>query len=75
MDRQTTFLLALALLVAAGIVVSACGWILLARDRRANREVGPDDGAAAGPPDVSDGGADARDSGTPAAAGPTSAPD
>jgi hypothetical protein len=36
MDRQTTFLLALALLVAAGIVVSACGWILLARDRRAH---------------------------------------
>jgi hypothetical protein len=46
MDRQTTFLLALALLVAAGIVVSACGWILLARDRRAHGDA-PASGDAA----------------------------
>ncbi|MDP9296156.1 MAG: hypothetical protein M3O88_05610 [Actinomycetota bacterium] len=37
MDRQTTFLLALGLLVAAGLAVSASGWILFARDRRASR--------------------------------------
>ena len=35
MDRQTTFLLALGLLIAAALVVSASGWILFARDRRA----------------------------------------
>jgi hypothetical protein len=44
MDRQTTFLLALGLLVAAGLVVSASGWILFARDRRASRaELAPSD--------------------------------
>jgi hypothetical protein len=37
MDRQTTFLLALGLLIAAALVVSASGWILFARDRRASR--------------------------------------
>jgi hypothetical protein len=37
MDRQTTFLLALALLIAAALVVSASGWILFARERRAWR--------------------------------------
>ena len=37
MDRQTTFLLALGLLIAAALVVSASGWILFARDRRAHR--------------------------------------
>jgi hypothetical protein len=37
MDRQTTFLLALGLLIAAGLVVSLSGWILFARDRRAHR--------------------------------------
>jgi hypothetical protein len=37
MDRQTTFLLALGLLIAAGLVVSLSGWILFARDRRARR--------------------------------------
>jgi hypothetical protein len=37
MDRQATFLLALGLLVAAAAFVSASGWILLARDRRAAR--------------------------------------
>ena len=35
MDRQQTFLLALSLLVAAAALVSASGWILFVRDRRA----------------------------------------
>jgi hypothetical protein len=34
MDRQTTFLLALGLLIAAAAFVSAAGWILFVRDRR-----------------------------------------
>jgi hypothetical protein len=38
MDRQTTFLLALGLLIAAAAFVSASGWVLFARDRRAARE-------------------------------------
>jgi hypothetical protein len=33
MDRQTTFLLALGMLVAAALVVSASGWVLFLRDR------------------------------------------
>ena len=37
MDRQTTFLLALGLLIAAAAAVSASGFILFARDRRAHR--------------------------------------
>ena len=37
MDRETTFLLALGLLVAAAAVVSVAGWILFVRDRRAGR--------------------------------------
>lgn len=37
MDRQATFLLALGLLIAAAALVSASGWILFARDRRAGR--------------------------------------
>ncbi|MEX0754733.1 MAG: hypothetical protein WD739_01495 [Actinomycetota bacterium] len=37
MDRQTTFLLAMSMLIAAGIAVSAAGWTLFARDRRAHR--------------------------------------
>jgi hypothetical protein len=37
MDRQTTFLLALGLLIAASLVVSLSGWILFARDRRDHR--------------------------------------
>jgi hypothetical protein len=37
MDRQSTFLLALGLLIAAAAVVSATGWILFVRDRRASR--------------------------------------
>jgi len=37
MSRETTFLLALGLLIAAAAVVSASGWILFARDRREHR--------------------------------------
>jgi len=37
MDRQATFLLALGLLIAAAAFVSASGWILFVRDRRAGR--------------------------------------
>lgn len=37
MDRQGTFLLALGLLIAAAASVSASGWILFVRDRRASR--------------------------------------
>jgi hypothetical protein len=40
-DRQATFLLALGLLIAAAAVVSAAGWILFLRDRRADRTSGP----------------------------------
>jgi hypothetical protein len=39
MDRQTAFLLALALLIVAAAFVSASGWILFVRDRRASRSV------------------------------------
>ena len=39
MDRQSTFLLALGLLIAAAAFVSASGWILFVRDRRAARAV------------------------------------
>jgi hypothetical protein len=41
MDRQTTFLLALGMLIAAGVIVSASGWILFVRDRRAARAAHP----------------------------------
>ena len=37
MDRQATFLLALGLLIAAAAFVSASGWVLFLRDRRAGR--------------------------------------
>ncbi|HZD16505.1 MAG TPA: hypothetical protein VE669_00030 [Actinomycetota bacterium] len=37
MDRQATLLLALGLLIAAAAAVSASGWILFVRDRRAER--------------------------------------
>jgi hypothetical protein len=37
MDRQATFLLALGLLIAAAAFVSASGWILFLRDRRADK--------------------------------------
>jgi hypothetical protein len=36
-DRQTAFLLALALLIFAAATVSVTGWILFVRDRRAGR--------------------------------------
>ena len=39
MDRQGTFLLALGLLIAAAAFVSASGWILYVRDRRASAVV------------------------------------
>ena len=42
MDRQSTFLLALGMLIAAAAVVSVAGWILFARDRRAGRTL-PDE--------------------------------
>lgn len=42
MDRQATFLLALGLLIAAAAFVSASGWILLVRDRRADRSAPAD---------------------------------
>jgi hypothetical protein len=41
MDRETTFLLALGLLIAAAAVVSASGWILFVRDRRTARALSP----------------------------------
>jgi hypothetical protein len=53
-DRQATFLLALGLLIAAATAVSVAGWILFARDRRADRggdlpPDGTDPGTAPGP--------------------------
>ena len=39
MDRQSTFLLAMGMLIAAGIAVSAAGWTLFVRDRRAHRPI------------------------------------
>jgi hypothetical protein len=42
MDRQGTLLLALGLLIVAAAVVSATGWILLVRDRRASRAKTPE---------------------------------
>lgn len=41
MDRQSTFLLALGLLVATAAFVSASGWILFVRDRRADHGTTP----------------------------------
>jgi hypothetical protein len=37
MDRQSTFLLALGMLIAASLVVSVSGWVLFARDRALHR--------------------------------------
>jgi hypothetical protein len=48
MDRQATFLLALGLLIAAAASVSASGWILFVRDRRADRASGTASGTTAG---------------------------
>jgi hypothetical protein len=39
MTRQTTLLLALGMLIAAALVVSVSGWILLVRDARSAREL------------------------------------
>ena len=49
MDRQTTFLLALGMLIAASLVVSVSGWVLFARDRALHRAAVH---AAAGADDV-----------------------
>lgn len=37
MDRESTLLLALGMLIAASIAVGVSGWILLIRDRRPAR--------------------------------------
>jgi hypothetical protein len=37
MDRQATLLLALGMLAVAAATVSASGWVLFVRDRRASR--------------------------------------
>lgn len=39
MDRQTTFLLALAMLVVAALVVSVSGWVLFLRDRALSKMI------------------------------------
>ena len=49
MSRQTTFLLALGMLIAASLVVSVSGWVLFARDRALHRAAVQ---AAAGADDV-----------------------
>jgi hypothetical protein len=41
MDRQTTLLIALGLLIAAAAFVSVSGWILFVRDRRATQSPVP----------------------------------
>jgi hypothetical protein len=40
MDRDSTFLLALGMLVAAAAVVGVSGWVLFVRDRRLARAAG-----------------------------------
>ena len=47
MDRESTFLLALGLLIAAAAFVSASGWILFVRERRADRALAPEHHEAA----------------------------
>ncbi len=37
MDRQTTFLLALGMLIAAALAVGVSGWVLVVRDRAFGR--------------------------------------
>jgi hypothetical protein len=39
MDRQSTLLLALSLLIAAAAAVSVSGWVLFVRERRERRAV------------------------------------
>jgi hypothetical protein len=53
-DRQTTFLLALGMLIAAAAVVSVAGWVLFVRDRRAEPGVDPEVHDAAGNEDAED---------------------
>jgi hypothetical protein len=44
MDRQTTFLLALVMLIAAALAVGVSGWVLVVRDRAfAKAGYAPDD--------------------------------
>ena len=51
MDRQTIFLLALGMLIAASLVVSVSGWVLWARERALHRV---DARAAAGRDEIAD---------------------
>lgn len=37
MDRQTTLLLALGMLIAAALAVGVSGWVLFVRDRQLSR--------------------------------------
>ena len=46
MSREQTLLLALGLLIAAAGIVSASGWILFVRDRRAGHAAPPHHEAA-----------------------------
>jgi len=39
MDRQTTFLLALGMLIAAAFVVGVAGWVLFARDHASHKSL------------------------------------
>lgn len=41
MDRQTTFLLALGLLIVAALSVGVSGWVLFARDHALVKAGGP----------------------------------
>lgn len=52
MDRQTIFLLALGMLIAASLVVSVGGWVLWARERAALHRA--DVRAAAGRDEIAD---------------------
>jgi hypothetical protein len=55
MDLQTTVFVGFASLVAAGLAVSAGGWILFVRERRAHDAGGPPD--ASNPDSPGDAGA------------------
>lgn len=54
MDRESTFLLALGMLIAAAAVVSVGGWVLFVRDQRANRAARAVSAAAEPHPEVSE---------------------
>jgi hypothetical protein len=47
MDRQTTFLLALGMLIAAALAVGVSGWVLFVRDRALARATHADTHVAA----------------------------